>query len=69
MPKAKTASKKLPSKALVKSKSKSASKAKAGPKSASGDRKKPRFKPGTVALREIKRYQKSSDLLLPKAPF
>ncbi len=28
-----------------------------------------RFKPGTVSLREIKAYQKSSDLLLPRAPF
>jgi histone H3 len=31
--------------------------------------KKRRFKPGTVALREIKRYQKSTDLLIQKAPF
>jgi len=28
-----------------------------------------RFRPGTVALREIKRYQKSTSLLLLKAPF
>lgn len=28
-----------------------------------------RYKPGTVALREIKRYQKSVDMLLPRAPF
>ena len=34
-----------------------------------GDRKKPRFKPGTVTLREIKRYQKTVDMLLPRAPF
>ncbi|CAA86228.1 Putative histone H3.3-like type 3 [Caenorhabditis elegans] len=32
--------------------------------------KKPhRFRPGTVALREIRRYQKSTDLLLRKLPF
>ncbi len=32
--------------------------------------KKPhRFRPGTVALREIRRYQKSNDLLLRKLPF
>lgn len=32
--------------------------------------KKPhRFRPGTVALREIRRYQKSTDLLIRKAPF
>ena len=32
-------------------------------------KKKYRFKPGTVALREIRRYQKSTELLIPKAPF
>ncbi|KAF5333088.1 hypothetical protein D9611_002438 [Ephemerocybe angulata] len=32
-------------------------------------RKKPRFHPGTVALREIRKYQKSTDLLLRKLPF
>lgn len=32
--------------------------------------KKPhRFRPGTVALRDIRRYQKSHDLLIPRAPF
>lgn len=33
------------------------------------ERKARRNKAGTVALREIKRYQKSNDLLLPRAPF
>lgn len=33
------------------------------------DKKARRFRPGTVALREIRRYQKSTDLLLPKLPF
>ncbi|CAO1622220.1 unnamed protein product [Parajaminaea phylloscopi] len=28
-----------------------------------------RFRPGTVALREIKKYQKSTDLLIAKLPF
>ena len=28
-----------------------------------------RFKPGTVALREIKRYQKSTELLIRRLPF
>ena len=28
-----------------------------------------RWRPGTVALREIRRYQKSSELLIKKAPF
>jgi histone H3 len=32
-----------------------------------GMRKKPRYRPGTIALREIRRYQKSVDLLIPKA--
>ena len=32
--------------------------------------KKPhRYRPGTVALREIRRYQKSTDLLIKKLPF
>ncbi len=32
--------------------------------------KKPhRFRPGTVALRQIRKYQKSTDLLLAKLPF
>ncbi|CDK24778.1 unnamed protein product [Kuraishia capsulata CBS 1993] len=32
-------------------------------------KRKHRYKPGTVALREIRRYQKSTDLLLRKLPF
>ena len=31
--------------------------------------RKHRYRPGTVALREIRRYQKSTDLLLKKLPF
>ncbi|KAL5550076.1 hypothetical protein UlMin_000252, partial [Ulmus minor] len=31
--------------------------------------KKRRFRPGTVALREIRRLQKSVDLIIPAAPF
>ncbi|KAE9586726.1 hypothetical protein Lal_00004940 [Lupinus albus] len=35
-----------------------------------GGVKKPhRFRPGTVALREIRKYQKSRDLLIQKLPF
>ncbi|XKL63888.1 hypothetical protein PGB90_006252 [Kerria lacca] len=30
---------------------------------------KRRYRPGTVALREIRKYQKSTELLLRKAPF
>ncbi|KAI5935744.1 histone H3.1 [Manis javanica] len=37
---------------------------------ATGGVKKPhRYRPGTVALREIRRYQKSTELLLLKLPF
>ena len=37
---------------------------------ATGGVKKPhRYRPGTVALREIRKYQKSTDLLLIKLPF
>ena len=32
-------------------------------------RKAKRYRPGTVALREIRRYQRSTDLLLLKLPF
>jgi len=45
---------------------------KAARKSASsqGGLKKPhRFKPGTVALREIRKYQKTTELLIQKLPF
>ena len=74
MPRAKTASKKVPSKTMAASSKKSASKMKVKPAKkmetmSQKDRKKPRFKPGTVALREIRRYQKQSSLLIPKAPF
>ena len=34
-----------------------------------GERKKRRYKPGTVALREIRKYQKSTELLIRKLPF
>ena len=34
-----------------------------------GVKKPHRFKPGTVALREIRKYQKSTDLLIRKLPF
>lgn len=41
----------------------------AGPSAAGTPRKPHRFRPGTVALREIRKYQKSTDLLLRKLPF
>ena len=51
---------------------------KASPRKNTGGKIKPspptvqnshRYKPGTVALREIRKYQKSIDLLIRKAPF
>lgn len=32
-------------------------------------KRKHRYRPGTVALREIRRYQKSNELLIKRAPF
>lgn len=34
-----------------------------------GVKKSTRYRPGTVALREIRKYQKSTDLLMRKLPF
>ena len=31
--------------------------------------KPPRYRPGTIALREIRRYQKSTELLIRRLPF
>lgn len=38
-------------------------------KESGGIRKPYRFKSGTVALRDIRRYQKSTKMLIPKLPF
>lgn len=47
-----------------------ATKAAKKPAPATGGVKKPhRYRPGTVALRDIRKYQKSTDLLIRKAPF
>ena len=70
MPKAKNAASKISSKAKKRSMAgakKGAATKKTAP--AAGGRKKPRHRPGTVALREIRRYQKANDNLLPRAPF
>ena len=43
---------------------------KQGPRKSNTGIKKPhRYRPGTCALREIRRYQKSTDLLVAKLPF
>lgn len=39
------------------------------PKNPNNIKKPRRFRPGTVALREIRRYQKTTELLIRKAPF
>jgi len=71
MPKSKIAAKakaatKMPSKVNKNSKAiKKTAPAEGGMK----DRKPRKYKPGTVTLREIKRYQKSVDMLLPRASF
>eukprot|EP01112_Ceratiomyxa_fruticulosa_P013626 TRINITY_DN383_c0_g1_i8.p1 TRINITY_DN383_c0_g1~~TRINITY_DN383_c0_g1_i8.p1 ORF type:complete len:140 (+),score=25.22 TRINITY_DN383_c0_g1_i8:185-604(+) len=48
---------------------KAARKTSAVPSTAGGIKKPHRFRPGTVALREIRRYQKSTELLIRKLPF
>lgn len=40
-----------------------------GSAASGGVRKPHRFRPGTVVLREIRRYQKSTELLIRKLPF
>jgi histone H3 len=76
MPKAKNTASKIDTKAKqVMKGSKKTAPAKGGVKPASqksqadGEKRKIRYKPGTVALREIKRYQRSTNLLLPRASF
>ena len=39
------------------------------PKEEAVKKRKFRYRPGTLALREIRRLQKSTELLIPKAPF
>ena len=72
MPKTKTVagkaskSKKISVKGQLKSKAiKKTAPAEGGMK----DKAKRHYKPGTVALREIKKYQKSMNMLLPRASF
>ena len=74
MPRQKIAGKKVKknSKTSVATGSKASKVEKAKKKTApaeGGMKKDHRWRPGTVALREIKRYQKATTLLLAKAPF
>lgn len=47
----------------------SAAKKAAAARKAKLGKKKRRYRPGTVALREIRRYQKTTELLIRQAPF
>ena len=71
MPRQKIAGKKQSTtKSGTGSKSKMGSKAKKKTAPAEGGmKKKQRWRPGTVALREIKKYQKATNMLIQKAPF
>ena len=71
MPKSKAAAKakaatKMPAKVAGKGAIKKTAPAAGGMKA---EGKKRRLRPGTATLREIKKYQKSADMLLPRAPF
>lgn len=61
--------KQLPNNVVSKGKMRTSVASKMAPPAPDGDKKKRRFKPGTVALREIRKYQKTTDLLLRKGPF
>ncbi|OCF37101.1 histone H3 [Kwoniella heveanensis CBS 569] len=61
---------KAPRKQLATKAARKATKSAGGAAGTSGGVKKPhRYRPGTVALREIRRYQKSTELLIRKLPF
>ena len=64
-PKSKMAGSKMDSKALKPLGNKKTAPAAGGVK----EKKQFKWRPGTVALREIKRYQKATNMLLPRAPF
>ncbi|CAD2214698.1 histone H3 [Angomonas deanei] len=44
-------------------------KSKKAPRAASGTKRAHRWRPGTVALREVRKFQRSTDLLIQRAPF
>ena len=66
MPKTKAAAKKQEVSKKISSKSKSIKKASGADQK---EKKKFRWRPGTVVLREIKRYQRSTEMLLRRTPF
>lgn len=64
-----TARKAMGTKAPRKAMANKAARKSAMPLSQSNIKKPHRFRPGTVALREIRKFQKSTELLLRKLPF
>ena len=74
MPKSKVAAKakaasKMPAKVKGASSASKAIKKAAPAEGGMKDKRKIRRKAGTVALREVKRYQKSIEMIIPRAPF
>ena len=70
MPKSKVAAKAKAASKMPKVKGASKSIKKAAPaEGGMKDKRKIRRKAGTVALREVKRYQKSIEMIIPRAPF
>ena len=69
MPKSKVAAKAKAASKMPKVKGSKAIKKAAPAEGGMKDKRRRRFKPGTSTLREIKRYQKTTDMLLPRAPF
>jgi len=65
-----TARKSTGGKAPIRQLASKAARKSAPPVKATGSVKRPhRYRPGTVALREIRKYQKSTELLIRKLPF
>ena len=64
-----TARKNTGSKAPRKQLANKAARKTAAVEDAGGMKKPHRFRPGTVALREIRKFQKSTELLIRKLPF
>ncbi|KAK7195672.1 histone H3 variant [Novymonas esmeraldas] len=66
---------KRPSKSVASRKANKASRAiakkesKASRASSTGAKRQHRWRPGTVALREVRKYQHSTDMLIARAPF
>ena len=69
MAKSKAMGKKTPSRASKTKLAKKTAPAKGGVKKQKAERKQRRWRAGTVVLRDIKRYQKSTATLMARAPF